>query len=216
MPPDIEPELHMTQDVHKPALWLAVPVFLVAVIALGLQLAFGSTIGIAAAAFGAAVVGWFAESRISRLLAGLVRIARGDRFASCPDAVGDGSVQRFAEAAEAMRQALSQADNVAIDRDRRITESRLRQAGRYFITRRFQAAIGDVTQAFTGAGERIRATAADLAVRNREMSDRVATASQSAEAAAADAGKVADAARDRAAVPAVCRSVAKCDRPHRR
>jgi urea transport system substrate-binding protein len=196
MTPVIESDLRMTQNVHKPALWLAVPVFLVALSALGLQLAFGSTAGIGAAAFGAVIVGWFAESRISRLLAGLVRIARGDRFANLPDAVGDGSVQRFGEAAEAMRLALSQADNVAIDRDRRITESRLRQAGRQFITRRFQAAIGDVTQAFTGAGERIRVTAADLAVRNREMSDRVANASQSAEAAAIDAGKVADAARE--------------------
>jgi urea transport system substrate-binding protein len=196
MMPVIESELHMTQNVHRPALWLAVPVFFVALIALGLQLAFGSSAGIGAAAFGAVIVGWFAENRISRLLAGLVRIARGDRFANVPDAVGDGSVQRFGEAAEAMRLALSQADNVAIDRDRRITESRLRQAGRQFITRRFQAAIGDVTQAFTGAGELIRVTAADLAVRNREMSDRVANASQSAEAAAIDASKVADAARE--------------------
>ena len=125
-----------------------------------------------------------------------MRIARSDRFANLPDAVGDGTVQRFGEAAEAMRQALSQADDVAIDRDRRITESRLRQAGRQFITRRFQAAIGDVTQAFTFAGERIRVTAADLAIRNRDMSDRVASAAQSAEAAAIDAGKVADAARE--------------------
>ncbi len=186
----------MTQKLHRPALWLAVPALLVALIALGLQAAFGSLVGIWAAGLGALIVGWFAENRLSHLLGGLVRIARGDRFADFPDAVGDGSVQRFGEAAEAMRLALSQADNVAIDRDRRITESRLRQAGRQFITRRFQAAIGDVTQAFTGAGERIRVTAADLALRNRDMSDRVASAVQSAEAAAIDAGKVADAARE--------------------
>ena len=192
----IDSEFQMTQNVHKPALWLAVPVFLVALMAVGLHLAFGSTTAIGAAAFGAVIVGSFAENRISRLLAGLLRIAHGDRFAPLPDAVGDGSVQRFGEAAEAMRLALSQADNVAIDRDRRITESRLRQAGRQFITRRFQAAIDDVTQAFTSAGERIRVTAADLAVRNRDMSDRVANASQSAEAAAIDAGKVAEAARE--------------------
>ncbi len=186
----------MTQTLHRPALWLAVPALMVALTALGLQAAFGSIAGIAAAALGALIVGWFAENRLSRLLGGLVRIARGDRFADVPDAVGDGSVQRFGEAAEAMRLALSQADDVAIDRDRRITESRLRQAGRQFITRRFQSAIGDVTQAFTGAGERIRVTAADLAVRNRDMSERVANAAQSAEAAAMDAGKVANAARE--------------------
>ncbi len=186
----------MTQTLHRPALWLAVPALTVALTALGLQAAFGTIAGIAAAALGALIVGWFAENRLSRLLGGLVRIARGDRFADVPDAVGDGSVQRFGEAAEAMRLALSQADDVAIDRDRRITESRLRQAGRQFITRRFQSAIGDVTQAFTGAGERIRVTAADLAVRNRDMSERVASAAQSAEAAAMDAGKVANAARE--------------------
>ncbi len=48
---------------------------------------------------------------------------------------------------------------------------------------------------FTGAGEHIRMTAADLAARNRHMSDRVASAAQIAEAAAMDAAKVADAAR---------------------
>ena len=186
----------MTQTLHRPALWLAVPALMVALTALGLQAAFGSIAGIAAATLGALIVGWFAENRLARLLGGLVRIARGDRFADVPDAVGDGSVQRFGEAAEAMRLALSQADDVAIDRDRRITESRLRQAGRQFITRRFQSAIGDVTQAFSGAGERIRVTAADLAVRNRDMSERVANAAQSAEAAAMDAGKVANAARE--------------------
>ena len=126
------------------------------------------------AAFGALAVGWFAENRLSRLVGGLVRIARGDRFASLPDAVGDGTVQRFGEAAEAMRATLSHADNLAIDRDRQVTESRLRQAGRQFITRRFQTAIDDVMTTFKDASERIRVTAADLTARNRDMSDRVA------------------------------------------
>jgi urea transport system substrate-binding protein len=180
----------------KPAFWLAVPAFVTALMAIGLYAAFGWIVGVIVAALGALILGWFAEYRLTRLIGGLVRIARGDRFANLPDAVGDGSVQRFGEAAEAMRSALSRADNVAIDRDRRITESQLRQAGRQFITRRFQSAIDDVMAAFSGAGERIRVTAADLAVRNRDMSDRVASAAQSAEAAAIDAAKVADAARE--------------------
>jgi urea transport system substrate-binding protein len=189
-------ELLMTKRLRKPALWLALPVFLAAVLALGLQAAFGGWAGFGAAMASALIVGWFAESRIARQINGLMRIADGDRFAELPAAVGDGSVQRFGEAAEAIRSALSRADNLAIDRDRRITESRLRQAGRLFITQRFQSAIGDVTAAFTNAGERIRVTAADLAVRNRDMSERVANAAQSAEAAAIDAAKVADAARE--------------------
>jgi urea transport system substrate-binding protein len=186
----------MTQRLQRPAFWLAIPAFLTSLSALGILAAFGWIAAIGAAALGALIVGWFAEIRLTRMIGGLVRIASGDRFANLPIAVGDGIVQRFGEAADAMRSALSRADNVAIDRDRRITESRLRQAGRLFITRRFQSAIGDVMAAFTGAGERIRVTAAELSLRNRDMSDRVASAAQSAEAAAIDAAKVADAARD--------------------
>ena len=192
----IDTEVQMTQRSNGPAFWLAVPAFVAAIAAVGFYSMFGWLAGVAGAAIGALCVGWFAENRLSHLVAGLVRIARGDRFAGLPDAVGDGSVQRFGEAAEAMRQALSRAEDLAIDRDRRVTESRLRQAGRLFITRRFQAAIGDVMEALTGAGERIRITAADLAVRNRQMSDRVSNAAQSAEAAAIDAAKVAGAARE--------------------
>lgn len=186
----------MTLRFQKPAIWLALPTFLVAMAALGAQSALDWWAGFGAAVLGALIVGWFAELRISGLVGGLLRIANGDRFAELPEAVGDGSVQRFGEAAEAMRSALSRADNLAVDRDRRITESRLRHAGRLFITQRFQTAIADVTAAFGAAGEQIRVTAANLAVRNREMSDRVASAAQSAEAAAIDAAKVADAARE--------------------
>jgi hypothetical protein len=39
--PVIDSEFQMTQTVQKPALWLSVPVFLVALMALGLQLAVG-------------------------------------------------------------------------------------------------------------------------------------------------------------------------------
>ncbi|MGV3635791.1 MAG: transporter substrate-binding protein [Pseudorhodoplanes sp.] len=186
----------MAQRFWKPAFWLALPTFLAAMLTLAAHAALGWWAGLGAAVVGALIVGSFAESRISRMIGGLVRIASGDRFAELPAAVGDGSVQRFGEAAEAMRWALSRADNLAIDRDRRITESRLRHAGRLFITQRFQSAIGDVTAAFTSAGDQIRVTASDLAVRTRDMSDRVASAAQSAEAPAGDAAKVAEAARE--------------------
>ncbi|MET0446255.1 MAG: transporter substrate-binding protein [Pseudorhodoplanes sp.] len=185
----------MTKRFRKPAFWLAVPAFLASLLALGVDASFGPVAGMGVAAAGALAIGFFAESRLARLVGSLVRIARGDRFAILPDAVGDGTVQRFGEAAEAMRATLGHADNLAIDRDRQVTESRLRQAGRQFITRRFQAAIDDVMTTFTQTSERIRVTAADLTARNRDMSDRVANAAQSAEAAASDAARVADTAR---------------------
>jgi urea transport system substrate-binding protein len=179
---------------RKPAFWLAVPVFIASQLALGVDAFFGPVAGAVMAALGALAIGWFAENRLARLVSGLVRIARGDRFANLPEAIGDGTLQRFGEAAEAMRATLGHADNLAIDRDRQVTESRLRQAGRHFITRRFQTAIDDVMTTFAETGERIRVTAADLTARNRDMSDRVANAAQSAEAAASDAARVADTA----------------------
>lgn len=185
----------MTHGFGKPAFWVAAPAFLVAAATLTAGLVFGIFAGIGVAALGALFIGLFAENRLSTLIAGLVRIAQGDRFASLPTAIGGGALQKFNDAAEAMRTALGEADNVAIDRDRRSTESRLRQAGRVFITRRFQIAINDVMATFTSAGERIRTTATDLATRNRNMSDRVASAAQIAEAAAMDAAKVAKAAQ---------------------
>lgn len=94
----------MTQRLQRPAFWLAVPSFLATLAALAVQIEFGWFAGVGVAAIGALVIGWFAENRISYLLDGLVRIARGDdHFADLPEAVGDGSVQRFGEAAEAMR-----------------------------------------------------------------------------------------------------------------
>lgn len=185
----------MTQYLGRPALWVAIPAFLVAATTLAVGNTFGAIVGIGVAAIGAFLIGLFAENRLSALVAGLVRIAQGDRFASLPAAIGDGALQKFDEAAEAMRTALGEADTIAIDRDRRATESRLRQAGRVFITHRFQVAINDVMATFIGAGERIRVTAADLATRNRTMSDRVSSAAQIAEAAAVDAAKVAEAAQ---------------------
>jgi urea transport system substrate-binding protein len=178
----------------RPAFWLSLPIVAVTVLSVAVHETFGWPVALAVAVAGALAVGLFAENRLARLVAGLVRIAQGDRFASLPEAIGDGVVQRFGDAADAMRITLGRADKLAIDRDRKATESRLRQAGRVFITQRFQTAIGDVTSAFCGAGERIRHTAADLSARNREMSERVAHAAQSAEAAASDALQVAQAA----------------------
>jgi urea transport system substrate-binding protein len=182
--------------VTKPALWVAIPAFAVGGLA---SVAAAETdsvkSGLAVAVIGAAVIGWFVEFRLAGIVAALVRLARGDRYASLPEAVGDGTMQRFADAADALRAALTDAETVAVDRDRRATESKLRQIGRVFITRRFQTAIDDIVAAFTVAGEKIRVTASALSRRNSDMAERVSHAAQAAEAAAGNAAGVAQAAR---------------------
>ena len=184
----------MHKTFRRPALWIALPALAVSAVSVAATTSAGVNAGIAAGAIGALLLGLFTEYRLAGIVATLVRIARGDRYAALPEAIGDGTMQRFGDAAEAMRSALIDAETVAIDRDRSVTESRLRQAGRVFITKRFQSAVGDIVSAFTSAGDRIRVTAADLAARNRDMSEKVAQAAQSAKAAAGDAAHVAAAA----------------------
>jgi len=181
---------------RRPALWIAIPALAIGVTATALAAEGGLRTGLAVACVGALALGWFVEYRLSGIVAVLVRIARGDRYAILPPAIGDGTMQRFGDAAEAMRSALVEADAIMVDRDRRVTESKLRHAGRVFITKRFQGAIGEVVHAVTAADERIRVTANDLARRNRDMSVRVSSAAQSAEAAAGNAAHVAAAAHD--------------------
>jgi len=187
----------MRQDkLRLPALWIALPVLVIAAAAAAVAADSGVRWGLVVGLGGALALGWLVEYRLAGIVSVLVRIARGDRYATLPPAIGDGTMQHFGDAAEAMRAALIDADAIMVDRDRRVTESKLRHAGRVFITRRFQAAIGDVLNAVTQADERIRVTASDLATRNRDMSVRVSSAAQSAEAAADDASHVAAAAHD--------------------
>ncbi len=187
----------MKLSVRRPALWIAIPAFGVSGVASIVAAELDSMrAGFVAGATGAILIGWFAEYRLAAIVAALVRLARGDRYASLPEAIGDGTMQKFGDAAEALRSALMDAETVAVDRDRRATESKLRQAGRVFITKRFQSAIDDIVAAFTVAGEKIRVTASALAERNRDMAIKVSHAAQTAEAAASDAAGVAAAARE--------------------
>ena len=181
---------------RRPALWITIPAVAIATTAAVVSAEAGLRLGLLIAFGGSLALGWFVEYRLAGIVASLVRIARGDRYANLPPAIGDGTMQRFGDAAEAMRSALVDADAIMVDRDRRVTESKLRHAGRVFITKRFQGAIGDVVTAFTEADERIRITAADLATRNHDMSMRVSSAAQSAGAAAENAAHVAAAAHD--------------------
>jgi urea transport system substrate-binding protein len=186
----------MKLKLRRPALWVAIPALAIGTAAAAVSADGGFRSGFLVAIGGAFALGLFVEYRLSGIVSILVRIARGDRYANLPPAVGDGTMQHFGDAAEAMRSALVDADAIMVDRDRRVTESKLRHAGRVFITKRFQGAIGDVVSAFTEADERIRVTASELATRNRDMSVRVSSAAQSAEAAADNAAHVAAAAHD--------------------
>lgn len=186
----------MKIPIRRPALWIAFPAFAVSAIASIVAAELDSMkAGFAAGAVGAVLIGFFVEYRLSAIVATLVRLARGDRYASLPEAIGDGTMQRFGEAADALRSALMDAETIAVDRDRRATESKLRQAGRVFITKRFQTAVDDIVAAFTVAGEKIRVTASALAERNSDMTLKVSNAAQTAEAAAGNAAGVAAAAR---------------------
>ena len=180
---------------RRPALWVTIPAFAIAAAAGLLGKQGGIKPALIMALGGALALGFLVEYRLSAIVSTLLRIARGDRYADVPQ-VGDGAIQLFRDAAEAMRAALVDADAVTVDRDRRVTESKLRHAGRVFITRRFQRAVGDVVHAFTEADERIDVTASELATRNEDMSERVASAARSAEAAADNAAHVAAAAHD--------------------
>jgi hypothetical protein len=54
----------MRTGFRMPAFWLAVPVFVVSLLASGLSGTFGPVAGMIAAAFGALAIGWYAESRL--------------------------------------------------------------------------------------------------------------------------------------------------------
>ncbi len=181
--------------IPRPALWIAVPTFVVGV-ATAAAFQHGMASALVVALAGAAVVGTFAEVRLARIISSIGRIARGDRYTKLPSVVGDGAIQHFATTAETIRGALIEADTLSVDQQRRETEARLHHAGRLFFTGNFRRAVQEVVNTFTSAGERIRGTAADLAESNRLMARQVTQASDAATRAAEDVAGVANAARD--------------------
>ncbi len=113
-----------------------------------------------------------------------------------PELVGDGAIQNFSDTAGKIRNALLEADTLAVDQGRRETEARLHHAGQHFFTGNFRRAVDEVVNTFTNAGERIRGTAAELAQTNKLMAQQVTTSSDAAAQAAEDVAGVAAAARD--------------------
>jgi len=179
----------------RPALWIAVPTFVVS-LAVAVALKAGLFAAIFVGVIGAALVGVFAEARLACIIASIDRIARGDRYTSLPQLIGDGSIQQFADTAETMRAALIEADTMAVDQGRRETEARLHHAGRLFFTGQFRRAVEEVVNTFTSAGERIRRTATELGESNRDMAQQVTLASDAAAQAAKNVAGVAAAARE--------------------
>ncbi len=180
----------------RPALWIAVPSFLVSSAAVAADVFQSPLAAFAVALAGAFVIGVFAEMRLATVIAAIGKIAGGDRYLSLPGRLGDGALRTFGQTAEVIRGALIEADTLAVDQRRRETEARLHHAGRNFFTGNFRRGIDEVVNGFTTAGERIRGTAADLAESNRLMAQQVALSSQAAERAAEDVAAMASAAID--------------------
>ena len=177
-----------------PNRWVVLPVLgagLVAVLAtmtsgLGVGLLAGAVTGLMAA---------IAIERPLRMLSAVVgKIAGGDRYAIVPEQP-KGPLRDLAAGAEALRQAVIEADALAVDQKRREAEARLHHAGRNFITRRFRETVDEVTTVFADGSERIGDTAADLAERNKHMHVKVASASDTARAVSEDVAEIAVAAR---------------------
>jgi urea transport system substrate-binding protein len=172
-----------------------VPTFVVS-LAVAATLQAGIAAALVVGLVGAALVGAFAEARLARIISSIDRIARGDRYTSLPELVGDGAIQQFAGTAETVRAALIEADTLTVDQLRRETEARLHHASRLFFTGNFRRAVEEVVNAFTSAGAQIRRTAAELGESNRHMAQQVTAASEAAAQTAADVAGVAAAARD--------------------
>jgi HAMP domain-containing protein len=140
----------------RPALWIAVPTFVVSLaVAASLQAGILATLVIAF--LGVIAVGIFAERRLARIISSIERIARGDRYTMLPNLVGDSAIQEFAGTAGAVRAALIETDTLTVDQLRRETEARLHHAGQLFFTGNFRHAVEEAVTAFTQAGRSIRA-----------------------------------------------------------
>jgi urea transport system substrate-binding protein len=143
----------------------------------------------------AVAIAWYCERTLRNFVSTMGQIARGDRYAALPAQIQGGALADSAVAAETMRQALIDADAVAVDLRSRQAETRLRQASRGFFTRRFRSTIDELTVNFQSAGEEIRITTGNLETRNKDMARRAAAAVDAAARASRDVAAVAEAAR---------------------
>ena len=174
--------------------WIVLPFLLAATAAVLATWGTGSLlIGLACAIVGAASAAWWCERTLRTVIGAISLIARGDRYAALPSRIHGGALAESIAAAETMRRALIEADELAVDHKSREAESRLRHANRGFFTQRFRGTIDQLTGTFASAGEEIRVTTANLGARNKDMSQRTAHAVEAATHASRDVAAVADA-----------------------
>ena len=188
----------MAADTDKSPLpaWIVLPFLFAATVAVLATWGTGSLLlGLATAAVGAASAAWSCERTLRAVVGAIAQIARGDRYAALPSRVHGGAIAESVAAAETMRQALMDADALAVDHRSREAESRLRHANRGFFTQRFRGTIDQLTGAFQTAGEEIRVTTANLGARNKDMSQRATHAVDAATCASRDVASVAEASR---------------------
>src|SRR5271156_1308302 len=196
--PASQRQAEMAADIHKNPLpaWIVLPFMFVCVVAVLATWGTGSlTLGLAAGLVGAVAATWWCERMLRAVVGPIAQIAGGDRYAALPVRIGGGALADSAAAAETMRQALIDADALAVDHKSREAETRLRHASRGFFTQRFRNTIDELTVTFQAAGEEIRVTTANLGARNQDMSQRTAHAVDAASCASRDVAAVADAAR---------------------
>jgi urea transport system substrate-binding protein len=189
--------------------WIVLPLAFAGGVAVVTTWGTGSLwIGLAVAFIGSVAVAWYCERTLRTFVAAIGQIARGDRYAELPAQIQGGALADSAVAAETMRQALIDADAVAVDLRSREAETTLRQSSRGFFTKRFRSTIEELTVNFQSAGEEIRITTGNLEARNKDMSQRATGAVQAAARASRDVATVADAARGLLASIADCNAEA--------
>src|SRR5277367_6317558 len=188
----------MAAEFHKSPLpaWIVLPFLFAGMVAVLTTWGTGSlAFGLVTALVGTAAAAWWCERTLRAVVAPIAQIAGGDRYAALPARIGGGALATGAAAAETMRQALIDADALAVDHKSREAETRLRHANRGFFTQRFRGTIDDLTGAFQTAGEEIRVTTANLGARNKDMSQRATHAVDAATCASRDVASVAKASR---------------------
>ena len=192
------PKLKMAANFHKNPLpaWIVLPFAFACAVAVLTTWGTGSLfLGLATALIGAVTAAWWCERTLRSVVGTIAQIAGGDRYAALPKRIHGGALAASIAAADTMRQALIDADALAVDHRSREAETRLRHASRGFFTQRFRDTIDELTVTFRSAGEEIRVTTANLGARNQDMSVRTSLAVEAATHASRDVAAVAEAAR---------------------
>jgi len=108
----------MTADFRNIALpaWILLPASAASILSTLVAWGTGSLwLGLATAFVAAISVTWWCERTLHDVIAAIAQIAGGDRYAALPRRIGSGALAAGGAAAEAMRQALVDADALTVD-----------------------------------------------------------------------------------------------------